>query len=114
MGWRWRRSINLGGGAKTTMTSRGMGMSWGLMGFRIGRTPTGSIWVSFTIPGTGISFLKYLSAQPRLKAGQKPSMPAPQQTTPASKLLQPIVTHSPSAPVTANQRILEEIRQMKP
>lgn len=106
MGWRWRRTINLGGGARTTMTSRGMGVSWGIAGFRIGKSPTGSIWVSFTIPGTGISFFKYLSSQGQQAAPQQqPSIPA-QSSAPA-------LQHAPNT-MTANERILDEIRRSKP
>jgi hypothetical protein len=88
------------------MTSRGVGVSWGLAGFRIGRSPTGSLWVSFTIPGTGISFFKYLSLQGVLSAPQQqqPSVPAPP----------PALPQAPNPPLTANQRVLEEIRRAKP
>jgi hypothetical protein len=107
MGWRVRKSINLGGGAKTSMTSRGMGVSWGFAGFRIGRAPTGLLWVSFAIPGTGISFFKYISRQSQQTAQQ-------QQTSVSANHPPCAVTNAQSVPLTANQRILEEIRQSKP
>lgn len=99
MGWRWRKSISLGGGTRTTMTSNGMGVSWGLAGLRIGRSPTGSLWVSASIPGTGISFFKYLSPKAPQATQQQPVIQAPLAS---------------SIPMTANQRILEDIRRKKP
>ena len=107
MGWRWRRSINLGGGARTTTTSRGMGLSWGIAGFRIGRSPAGSLWVSFTVPGTGISFFKYLGPQSQQAAAQ--------QQQPVSALAPaPALPQNPPIAMTPNQRILDEIHRSKP
>lgn len=103
MGWRWRKSISLGGGTRTTMTSNGMGVSWGLAGLRIGRSPTGSLWVSASIPGTGISFFKYLSPKAPQATQQQSAIQAPPSPPPAT-----------SIPITANQRILEDIRRKKP
>ena len=108
MGWRWRKSINLGGGVRTTMTARGVGASWGLAGLRIGRSPTGSLWVSFTIPGTGINFFKYLSPQ-----GAQTSQPSQQQPGLTAPPPLPPLQHPPDTPLTANQRVLEEIRNAK-
>jgi len=108
MGWRWRNSTNLGGGARTTMTSRGMGVSWGLAGFRIGRSPGGAIWVSFSIPGTGISFFKKLPNRGNL--AQQPLPPVAQQ----SQISTPSPPPQPSVnPLTANQKVLEEIKRSK-
>ena len=113
MGWRLRRSISLGGGARSTMTSRGMGASWGLAGLRIGRSPTGSFWVSFTIPGTGISFFKYLSTRGHQNSPVSQPIPAalshPQRTRPA-----PTFTPPAAGQLTANQRIVDEIMRKKP
>lgn len=108
MGWRWRNSIHLGGGARSTMTSRGMGVSWGLAGFRMGRSPGGDLWVSFSIPGTGISFFKKL---PRL-GNQTPTLPTgtqQSQTRTPSPLPQPPVNQ-----LTANQKLLQAIKRTKP
>jgi len=62
MGWRWRRSINAGG-ARATLSKSGVGFSYGFAGLRIGRSPSGNYWVSATIPGTGMSFIKYFDNQ---------------------------------------------------
>jgi hypothetical protein len=83
-----------------------MGISWGIAGFRVGRAPTGSLWVSFTIPGTGISFLKHLTRQSQQAAQQQPLI-KPQSPVTLSLPTSPIVTKTP------NQRVLDEIRQVK-
>jgi hypothetical protein len=113
MGFRWRKMINFGGGARSTVTSRGVGVSWGFAGLRIGRAPNGSRWISFTIPGTGISFFKKLKSQSKFKGQQSPATPTSTSASP----LQPhhIGPARPqTAPLTANQRIMERIRKKKP
>lgn len=89
------------------MTSLGMGVSWGLAGFRIGRSPAGSLWVSFTVPGTGISFFKYIGSQSHQAAAQQ------QQAVPAQTPA-PVLPQSPPLAMTHNQRILDQIRRSKP
>lgn len=106
MGWRWRKSANLGGGARATMTARGVGVSWGFGGVRVGISPAGPLWVSFTIPGTGIGFFKYLSS-----GAPAPAAPPPIQNQPPAPVLP---AQAPSGPTTANQKILAKIRRSKP
>lgn len=72
MSWRWRRVINLGGGIRTNMSRAGIGWSWGIPGFRIGKGANGSTWISVGLPGTGLYFIK------RLKKNPKQTGPAPQ------------------------------------
>lgn len=57
MGFRFRRSINLGGGFKINLSKSGIGYSWGTKGFRIGRTARGTTRRTYSIPGTGISYV---------------------------------------------------------
>ena len=57
MGFRFRRSINLGGGFKISLSKSGIGYSWGTKGFRIGRTARGTTRRTYSIPGTGISYV---------------------------------------------------------
>ncbi len=57
MGWRFRRSIGFGNGFRINISKSGIGYSWGIKGFRITRTATGRIRKTFTIPGTGISYV---------------------------------------------------------
>ena len=100
MGWRWRKSIGFGG-ARTTITSNGLGFSYGIAGIRVGRSPTGNFWVSFSIPGTGISFIKYLGAN-----NSQTALPAT-STTPSANLQN-------NSPLTPNQKLLEKMKNIKP
>jgi len=58
MGFRFRKSINLGKGFRINMSKSGPGFSWGGKGFRITRTANGNIRGSAYIPGTGIGYQK--------------------------------------------------------
>jgi Protein of unknown function (DUF4236) len=109
MNWRWRKSINLGGGARTTITSHGLGVSWGIGGMRVGRAPTGAYWVSLTIPGTGISFFKYLTFR-------KDASLFNEQISQglSSDILNIPPQQPPQENLTQNERILEHIKQIKP
>ena len=39
MGFRFSKSIRLGGGARLNLSRRGIGASWGVKGFRVGVSP---------------------------------------------------------------------------
>jgi hypothetical protein len=59
MGWRFRRTLSMGG-SRWTISKSGVGGSWGLGGiFRFGLSPDGRRYVSIRIPGTGVSWVKY-------------------------------------------------------
>ena len=55
MGWRIRKSINLGGGFIINFSKSGIGYSWGFPGYRKTKMANGRIRKTYTIPGTGIS-----------------------------------------------------------
>jgi len=59
MGWIFRKTLYF---AKTrwTITKRGLGASWRLPGFTIGRNAQGRWRISFGIPGTGLYWSKQL------------------------------------------------------
>ena len=57
MGFRFRRSINLGSGFKINLSKSGIGYSWGTKGYRISRTARGTTRRTYSIPGTGISYV---------------------------------------------------------
>lgn len=59
MGFRFRKSINLGGGLKVNLSKKGVGVSGGVKGLRVGTGPSGTR-VTSSIPGTGISYEKRL------------------------------------------------------
>ncbi len=60
MSWVFRKIFRFGP-FRTTLSKSGMGVSWGIPGFRFGVSPSGRKYVSFGLPGTGIYFIKYLS-----------------------------------------------------
>ena len=55
MGFRFRKSINLGGGSRVNLSKRGVGFSAGTRGARYSVGPRGRGW-TFSIPGTGLSY----------------------------------------------------------
>lgn len=57
MGWRYRKSINLGGGFRINLSKSGIGYSWGVKGFRLTKTASGRTRTTYSIPGTGISYV---------------------------------------------------------
>ena len=57
MGFRFRKSINLGP-IRINLSKSGVGYSVGTKGARITKTAKGSTRTTLSIPGTGISFVK--------------------------------------------------------
>jgi TM2 domain-containing membrane protein YozV/predicted RNA-binding Zn-ribbon protein involved in translation (DUF1610 family) len=55
MGWRFRKSVRLGGGVRLNLSRSGIGVSVGVKGFRVGVGPRGGR-ITASIPGTGISY----------------------------------------------------------
>ena len=58
MGFRLRKNINLGGGFKINLSKSGVGYSWGVPGYRITKTAKGTTRSTYSIPGTGISYVE--------------------------------------------------------
>lgn len=58
MGLRYRKSINLGGGFRVNLSTKGIGYSWGVKGYRITKTADGRTRQTASIPGTGISYVE--------------------------------------------------------
>ena len=56
MGFRFRKSINLGGGVRINLSKSGVGYSIGTKGARITKTARGTTRKTFGIPGTGLSY----------------------------------------------------------
>lgn len=57
MGFRYRKSINLGGGFRVNLSTKGVGYSWGVKGYRVTKTADGRTRRTVSIPGTGISYV---------------------------------------------------------
>lgn len=58
MGFRFRKSINVGGGFRINLSKSGVGYSFGVPGYRITKTATGRTRKTISIPGTGISYVE--------------------------------------------------------
>lgn len=56
MGWRFRKSINLGG-VRLNFSKKGVGYSVGCKGIRLTKRADGKLYKTFTIPGTGVSYI---------------------------------------------------------
>jgi hypothetical protein len=89
MGWRFRRVFS-SGPFRWTMSKRGVGWSIGIPGLRYGISPTGSRYISFGIPGTGLYYIKYLdrkipaSGIPTQTPAQQNQLPQTPAATPSS------------------------------
>lgn len=57
MGMRFRKSINLGGGARLNLSKSGIGASVGGKGFRVTKKAGGGTRTTISAPGTGISYV---------------------------------------------------------
>ena len=60
MGFRFRKSINLGKGFRINLSKSGIGFSFGVKGARVTKTANGSTRATVSLPGTGISYTKEL------------------------------------------------------
>ena len=58
MAWWFRKSKKFGM-FRTTVSKKGVGGSFGFLGFRFGVSPDGRKYWSFGIPGTGFYYIKY-------------------------------------------------------
>lgn len=67
MGFRFRKSINLGAGFKANLSKSGVGFSWGTKGVRLTRTAKGKNRATVSIPGTGISYSKEFGGKKNTK-----------------------------------------------
>lgn len=57
MGVRFRKSVNLGGGFRVNVSKSGIGYSRGTKGYRYTKTAKGSSRRTYSIPGTGLSYV---------------------------------------------------------
>lgn len=59
MGWNFRKSINLGFGFRINLSKSGIGYSWGFPGYRVTKMANGRNRITYSIPGTGISYVEH-------------------------------------------------------
>ena len=72
MSWIFRKIFRFGP-FRTTLSKGGVGMSWGVPGFRVGVSANGIKYITIGIPGTGIYFTKFFTQQ-----RQATQLPLPQ------------------------------------
>lgn len=65
MGFRIRKSINLGGGFRVNLSKSGVGYSWGVPGYRVTKTARGNVRKTYSVPGTGFSYVEESSNKNR-------------------------------------------------
>lgn len=70
MGFRYRKSINLGGGFRINLSKSGIGYSWGVKGYRVTKTARGTTRRTASIPGTGISYVHETGKNNRGNSGR--------------------------------------------
>lgn len=58
MGFRFRKSVNLGGGFRINFSKSGIGYSHGFKGARITKKANGGVRTTLSIPRTGISYVE--------------------------------------------------------
>lgn len=82
MGFRYRKSINLGGGFRINLSKSGVGYSWGVKGYRVTKTASGRTRTTASIPGTGISYVHETGKNNRGNSGRRinPSQQQPVQS----------------------------------
>jgi Zn ribbon nucleic-acid-binding protein len=68
MGWRFRKSINLGGGVRLNLGKRSAGVSFGGRGARVSINSSGRRTVTLGIPGTGLYWQKSTTARRKSNA----------------------------------------------
>ena len=75
MGMRFRKSINLGGGARVNISKSGIGGSIGGDGYRYTKKANGGTRKTAYIPGTGISYVKESGSKSKKKSVEVKAMP---------------------------------------
>lgn len=109
MGLRYRKSINIGGGFRVNISKSGIGYSWGVPGYRVTKTATGKTRKTYSIPGTGISYVKEGSK----KQQNKPSSSPQQNTTVSSNTKNTVVLSIGSVSDYQTEEYLDFIKAIK-
>lgn len=69
MGFRFRKSINLGGGFRINLSKSGVGYSFGGKGYRYTKKAGGGTRTTASIPGTGLSYVHESGGKKHSNAG---------------------------------------------
>lgn len=81
MGFRYRKSINLGGGFRINLSKSGVGYSWGTKGYRITKTAKGTTRRTYSILGTGLSYTEESGGRSNRQTGNQNTNRTPSQST---------------------------------
>lgn len=73
MGYRFRKSINLGGGFRINLSKSGIGYSWGVPGMRYTKLANERERYTYSIPGTGTSYVEDTSSKENQQQHQQQS-----------------------------------------
>ena len=76
MGLRFRKSIGLGHGFRINISKSGVGYSWGTRGFRITKTSNGRIRKTYSLYGTGLSYVEEYAPRKRNAQTTTPIAPS--------------------------------------
>ncbi len=80
MGFRFRKSINLGGGFRINISKSGIGYSFGGKGYRYTKKANGGTRITASLPGTGLSYVHESGNQKYNDAGSSSAGRTPSQT----------------------------------
>ena len=96
MGFRIRKSINLGSGVRVNLSKKGVGYSVGTKGYRLTKKAGGGIRSTTSIPGTGISYIKetHKSNTVKKQDANAPTLSGSESST---------ETHVPGSSLTASE-----------
>ena len=75
MGFRFRKSLKLGGGFRLNLSKSGVGISGGVKGARVSIGPRGTR-TTLSVPGTGMSYVATKGVKTRTSMQQVPSTKA--------------------------------------
>lgn len=75
MGFRFRKSINLGGGVRLNVGKKGVGVSAGVKGLRVSHGADGKTRVTASVPGTGLSYQETVGGKKVQTKKSKPRTP---------------------------------------
>jgi hypothetical protein len=84
MSWRFRRTFCIGP-IRFTLEKTGIGVSIGTRGLHIGRSPSGRLYVSAGIPGTGFYWRKDLSTAKQESIGAEDASADPLEDIPSPR-----------------------------
>lgn len=90
VGYRYRKSINLGGGMRLNLSKSGVGYGVGGKGYRYTHSPRGRRRTTYSLPGTGISYVKQSGGSNRRRTTQ--------HYAPATIAFQPPAAKPPKPP----------------